>query len=320
MNDLVLHVDAAVARIKDLLEQAEAYARQSRADNTLTAYNYDWRDFSCWCQRHGCQALPATPETVAAYLTDLAQRLKPSTLERRISAISVAHQAAEVDNPTRSLKIRLTMEGFRRELGTAQEAKEPATLEVLRLMLAELPEGLLGVRDRALLLVGFAGAFRRSELVGLDVEDIAFVTDGMVVTLRRSKTDQEGQGRKLGIPYGSSRETCPVRALRAWLEASQIASGPIFRPVDRHANVRPTRLSGKAVALVVKRYVAAAGFDPEGYAGHSLRAGLATSAAAAGVSERAIMQQTGHKSERMVRKYIREGSLFRDNAAGKVGL
>jgi len=182
------------------------------------------------------------------------------------------------------------------------------------------PTSLIGVRDRALLLVGFAGAFRRSELVSLDVADVAFGADGLIVQLRRSKTDQEGEGRKVGLPFGSNPLTCPVRAVRAWLDVAVIVRGPIFRPVDRHGNVAGTQLTDQSVALVVKRCAKAAGLDPRRYAGHSLRSGLATAAAMADVSERAIMAQTGHKSLPMVRRYIRDGSLFRRNAAAAVGL
>jgi integrase len=212
------------------------------------------------------------------------------------------------------------MEGVRRSLGTAPAQKAAATVDIVRQMVDGLGEDVQGLRDRALLLVGFAGAFRRSELVGLDVEDVAFTSNGLVILLRRSKSDQEGVGHKKGLPYGSSPATCPVRALRAWLDASGVAEGPIFRGVDRHGNIKASRLSPRTVALVVKRVAEAAGLDPTEFAGHSLRAGLATSAAAAGVSERIIMQQTGHRSVQMVRRYIREGSLFRENAAGKVGL
>ena len=177
-----------------------------------------------------------------------------------------------------------------------------------------------GCRDRALLLLGFAGALRRSELVGLDVADVTEGTDGLTVHLRRSKTDQEGAGRTVGIPYGSNPATCPVRAWRAWLEVSGVAEGAAFRPVDRHGHIGGTRLSAQAVALVLKRHAARAGIDPGEVAAHSLRAGLATSAAAAGVPERVIAEQTGHRGTAMLRRYIREGSLFRENAASAVGL
>jgi integrase len=187
-------------------------------------------------------------------------------------------------------------------------------------MLQGLGSDPAGCRDRALLPLGFAGALRRSELVGLDVDNVCEGTDGLKVHLRRSKTDQEGAGRTLGIPYGSSPVTCPVRAWRAWLEVSGITEGHAFRPVDRHGRIGPRRLSAQAVALVLKRHAARAGLDPAEVAGHSLRAGLATSAAAIGVPERVIAEQTGHKGTAMLRRYIREGSLFRENAAGAVGL
>jgi integrase len=178
-------------------------------------------------------------------------------------------------------------------------------------MLERLPGTRVGLSDRALLLVGFAGAFCRAELVSLDVADLEFSSAGLIVALRKSKTDQEGKSRRLGIPFGSSEATCPVRSLQAWLETARIQEGPIFRPLDRFQRVRPTRLSAERVALIVKRRAKAVGLDPARYAGHSLRAGLATSAAAAGASERVIMSQTGHRSADMVRRYIREGSLFR---------
>jgi integrase len=211
-------------------------------------------------------------------------------------------------------------QGIRRTKGTAQHGKAPARTQEVRAMVGTCGEDLLGVRDRALLLLGFAGAFRRSELVGLDVEDLSFGRDGLTVTLRRSKTDQEGAGQKVGAPYGSTPATCPVRNLRAWLDAAHVTAGPVFRGVDRWGHVSAAGLTDKAVALVVKRHAEAAGLDPAQYAGHSLRAGLATAAAEAGVPERVITAQTRHRSLPMVRRYIRDGSLFRENAAAAVGL
>jgi integrase len=263
-------------------------------------------------------ALPATPETVTLYVSDLAGRCRVATLTRRLSAISQAHQIAGHEPPTSAAAVRTVMAGIRRIKGTAPNTKAATLTGDIRAMVAALPDGLLGVRDRALLLVGFAGAFRRSELVGLDRPDLEFTQEGLTVTLRRSKSDQDGQGRKVGIPYGSNPETCPIRAVQAWLEAAAISEGPVFRGVSRHGKVQG-RLSGYAVALIVKRYAAAGGLDPARYAGHSLRAGLATAAAIGGASERAIMNQTGHKSVTMVRRYIRDGSLFRENAASKTG-
>lgn len=310
----------ALARLEEITAQARDYAGQAKAPATLRAYRSDWQHFTTWCAARELQPLPATPHTVALYLSDLAAARKASTLQRRISAISQAHQAAGHDSPTQTAVVRSVMAGIRRVKGTAPAQKAPAVTDLLRRMVATLPAGLLGIRDRALLLIGFAGAFRRSELVSLDAGDVELTDDGLVVHLRRSKTDQEGAGRRIGIPYGSNPDTCPVRALRAWLEASGIAAGPLFRSVNRHGQLQPGRLCDKAVALVVKRAARAAGLDPARYAGHSLRAGLATAAAAAGVSERSIMAQTGHRSVNMVRRYIREGSLFRENAAAAVGL
>lgn len=303
-----------------LERQAQDFRDASKADNTKRAYRADWADFLAWCQATGRQALPATAETLCLYLTDRAATCKVSTLQRRLSAISQAHQVAGHGTPTTHPGVRATWQGIRRVKGTAPEGKAPALTADVRAMVGTLFADLLGARDRALLLVGFAGAFRRSELVGLNREDVAIGLQGVTVTLRRSKTDQEGAGRQVGIPYGSRAATCPVRALTRWLEASGITEGPLFRSVNRHGQLQAGRLSDRAVALVVKRCAASAGLDAKRYAGHSLRAGLATSAAAAGVGEKAIMDQTGHRSVQMVRRYIRRGSLFQNNAAGMVGL
>jgi integrase len=211
--------------------------------------------------------------------------------------------------------VRTVLAGIKRTHGTAQAAKAPLLPDDLRLMVAELGESLGDRRDRALLLLGFAGAFRRGELVGLDVGDVQIRREGLVVTLRRSKTDQEGAGQLRGIPRGRHKETCPVRALEAWIKAAAISEGPLFRPVDKAGQVSPRRLAAFHVARLVKRLAEAVGLDPADYGGHSLRAGLATAAAAAGAEERDIMRQTGHKTEKMVRKYIRGAKLFDKNAA-----
>jgi integrase len=212
------------------------------------------------------------------------------------------------------------MKGIRRTKGTAPEQKTAALTDDIRAMVDGTDAGLIGCRDRALILLGFASAFRRSELVELDVDDCAFGKDGLTVTLRRSKTDQQGAGRKVGIPYGANPDTCPVRTLRDWTEQAGIDGGPLFRSISRHGQVGPGRLSGIDVARVVKKLAERAGLDPAKYAGHSLRAGHATTAAIGGASERSIMNQTGHRSVQMVRRYIRDGSLFRENSAGKLGL
>jgi site-specific recombinase XerD len=299
---------------------AREFARRSKAENTLRGYQSDWRDFCRWCEVHALCPLPANAEPVASYIAECAGHLKVGSIQRRLNAIAEAHKAMGLESPTHTASVRNTMKGIRRTLGTAQAQKAAALTDDVRAMLDVTDAGIIGARDRAVILLGFAGAFRRSELVALDVADCVFSRDGLTVTLRRSKTDQEGQGRKLGIPYGSNPDTCPVRIAQAWLEQSGIVDGPLFRSITRHGTVQPRRLSGIDVARIVKKLAKRAGLDAAKYAGHSLRAGHATSAAIAGASERSIMAQTGHRSVQMVRRYIRDASLFRENSAGKLGL
>jgi integrase len=303
-----------------LPEQVCEYIRASKAESTVRGYSADWRDFCAWSEAHGLRPLPATPEAIAAYIAECAGRLKAGSIQRRLNAIAEAHKATGLESPTHSPIVRNTMKGIRRTLGTAPVQKAAALTDDIRAMVESADAGLIGLRDRALILLGFAGAFRRSELVGLDAEDCAFGKDGLTVTLRRSKTDQDGAGRKVGIPYGANPETCPVRTHRDWIEQAGIDGGPLFRSINRHGQVQPRRLSGIDVARIVKKLARRAGLDPAKYAGHSLRAGHATAAAIAGASERSIMNQTGHRSVQMVRRYIRDGSLFRENSAGKLGL
>jgi len=300
----------------------EHYMRQARASNTWRAYRADWEHFSGWCATRELASIPSDPETVALYLAEHADLLKVATLQRRLCAINKVHKAAGCASPASmaNARVRETWRGIRRVKGLAQQVKAPVLTADLRQMVAELPAGLQGARDRALLLLGFSGAFRRSELVALNIEDLEFREDGLVITLHRSKTDQEGAGRQIGIPYGSDPTTCPFRAARAWLKAAALEAGALFRGVDRHGRLGGTRLSDKSVALVVKRYATAIGKDASHFAGHSLRAGLVTAAAMAGASERSIMAQTGHRSTAMVRRYVRNASLFQDNAAAKTGL
>jgi integrase len=305
-----------------LLAQAEASFQAARAGSTLRAYAHDWQQFRSWCEQSGFIALPAIPQALILYSTDLVKNSgrKLNTLSRRLAAVSQMHQQAGFESPTRSWAVKQFLQGLRREVGVAPARKRPVLVADLKRILAGLPASLLARRDRALLLLGFTGAFRRSELVGLNAEDLEETSDGLIVTVRRSKTDQEGQGRKVGIPRGTDPATCVLRALEQWRTAARIDSGPLFRVVNRHGRVLEKRLSAEAVALVVKRRVEPLGYDPAQFAGHSLRAGLATSAAAAGKSERAIMLQTGHRSVTTVRRYIRDGNLFRENAADKIGL
>jgi site-specific recombinase XerD len=313
---------AAATDLIRLADETRAFLIAAKAENTLRAYRADWGHFQAWCGRHALSHLPATPETVALYITDLAASHKPATLRRRLTVIGRAHQTAGHPSPASMHQplVSETLKGIRRTLGTAQDGKRPLSTGDVLAMVDALPDTLQGVRDRALLLVGFAGGFRRSELAGLQIADIAVENDGLAIVLRRSKTDQEGQGRRVGIPYGSRPETCAVHAYREWVVAAALRDGPVFREIDRHGRVQGKALHKDSVGMIVKRAAGRAGFDPADYAGHSLRAGLATQAYLNGANELAIMKQTGHRSLATVRKYIREGSLFRDNAAAKLGL
>ena len=306
----------ALVAVQDAHEKARDYVSHSKAASTLKAYRTDWRDFETWCAASGLTALPAAPETVALYLAARADTLKPASLGRRLAAISKAHSSAGYESPAsmRHAPVSETFKGIKRVKGVAQTRKSPLLATQLIRAIATMRVDLVGLRDRVLLLVGFAGAFRRSELVALEVADVEMVEDGLTITLRRSKTDQEGAGRKIGIPRGSTPETCPLRALRAWMEAANITEGPLFRSVNRHGHIGG-RLSAKHVAISVKQAAAAVSLDAKSFAGHSLRAGLVTSAAIHGRSDRSIMNQTGHQSVAMVQRYVRDAQLFRDNAA-----
>jgi len=322
-SEIVPASSGEIASLCDLEDAVRDYASASKARNTRRAFRADLADFTLWCVDHALERLPAAPETAAFYISALAQAdARASTIQRRLSALSQAHQLAGHDpSPTQEPLVRTTMAGILRTLGMAPTQKAPALTADVRRMVATCPEDTrAGARDRALLLLGFAGGFRRSELVALDVADCEQTTDGLRIRITRSKTDQEGAGDEKGVPFGQHPGTCPIRALRAWREAADIAEGALFRPVNRHDLVQEGRLSDRGVALVVKRAAARAGLDPTKYAGHSLRAGLATAAAAGGAPEQAIMKQTGHRSVVMVRRYIRSGSLFHENAAAYVGL
>jgi integrase len=309
------------SELNRLSDSVKKYLISSHADNTRRAYATDWRHFTAWCSRHDFTALPCAPETLMLYLTESVEAgYKISTIQRRLSAISVAHQAAEIASPIDDMHVRMLWRGIRRKHGIAVKGALPITIPELRAMMEHIPDTIQGFRDRTLILIGFAGAFRRSELVSLDVEDLTFQREGIVILLRHSKTDQEGEGRKIAIPYGSRLETCPVRAMQDWLAVSRIEQGAIFRRVNKGDRVEKSRLTGDAVAKIIKRAIQNAGLDPTHFSGHSLRAGFATAAAQAGVDERNIQRQTGHKSVAVLRGYIRDGNLFRQNAAADVGL
>lgn len=303
-----------------VLDQARAYAAYSYARNTRLAYANDWKLFKLWCAEQQRRPLPATPETVLGYVVTLAEKRSVATIDRRLCGIAFYHRQERMADPTNDPEVEVTMRGIRRAKGTAANGKAPITTSLLRRLLTQCPATLCGQQARALLLLGYAGAFRRSELVALTITDIQFVDAGMIVTVRRSKTDQEGIGYTKGIPFGQDEVTCPVRALRAWMAVATITTGYLFRALDGHGRVREQPLPSYGVARTVQWPIKEVGLDPKQYGGHSLRSGLVTAAAQAGVQERIIMQQTGHTDVRSLRRYIRDGSLFRENAAAQVGL
>lgn len=294
----------------DLPPEVLTYVRDSRSVSTRLAYASDLQHFMTWGG-----TIPASPEMIASYLASQAMHLSPATLNRRLASIAVAHGAKGYPSPTSSELVRSVLKGIKRTKGTAQAQAKPLLRDDLFLILDAIGHSHKDMRDKALLLLGFAGGFRRSELVGLNVSDIEHVRQGIIVTLCRSKVDQEGQGRKIGIPHGRTRH-CPVRALETWLQQSTITEGPVFRPINRHGHTAPVRLSGEAVSEIIKERLRKAGIDPEGYSGHSLRSGFVTSAAVTGVATWRIRKQTGHASDVMLNRYVRDGELFTDNAAG----
>lgn len=311
--------------LDDLILKAREFAAASKAASTRRAIGSDWRDFDGWCQEHRLASLPASPETVALYLTDRASTLAPQTLTRRLTAITQAHRAAGYVSglspaSTKQPVVGAVLHGIRRVKGVAQHGKEALLTEQIRALTATCGDDLQGLRDRALLLVGFAGAFRRSEIVTIDHGNLDFTEDGVVIRIGRSKTDQVGAGRVVGIPFGADPEMCPVRALARWLAAAAITSGPVFRAVDQMGRVAPRPMHPDSVAYIIKRAARRAGLDDEVLAGHSLRSGHVTQAARNGVGERVIMDQTGHKSPATLRRYIRQGRLFLENAAAGLGL
>jgi integrase len=321
-NDAMLRDVIAVESLvsaSELAASARAFAQAATSEATRRAYRHQWSAFERWCGARGLLALPAAPATVALYLSELAEAgRKVATVEQALAAIAAAHGVAGHPSPRGDSRLRTVMRGIRRMKGVAQRQATPLLAGQLRAMLDALPDSRRGVRDRALLLMGFVGAFRRGELVALAVEDVVFADDGLEVLVRRSKVDQEGRGRKVALPYSGVSLVCPVRALRAWLDVAGIEAGPLFREVTRHGKVSAVALSGRSVSRVVKRAAHAAELEPAAYSGHSLRAGFATVAAARGKPERAIMRQTGHRSVAMVHRYIRDAELWSNNAA--VGL
>jgi site-specific recombinase XerD len=295
------------------IERAADYAKQAAALNTRRGYRADFEAFRSWCAARGVSPLPATPETVAGFLAAQAEAGRASaTIGRRISAISYAHRLAGHGTLTSSNIVKITLKGIRRTIGAAPAKKAPAVAEIMRSMADVIPPGTGGARDRALLLLGFGGAFRRSELIGLDVADLQFEEAGLRVTIRHTKTDQEAVGQTIAIARGAA--ACPVEAVRDWLQAAGITEGPVFRPVDKAGNVAATRLTGKSVNVLVKDYAKHIGVDPKTLSAHSLRSGFLTSAARRGASVWNMQEVSRHKSIDVLSGYIRDAKLFESHA------
>ena len=298
-----------ITDVKNLELETLKNLKSSKATNTLRAYKADYKDFAAFCIKHGFRSMPTEPKILALYLTHLSQTSKFSTLKRRLASISVIHKLSGHYIDTKHPMITENLMGIKRAKGSYQKAKKPILINDLKLIIDVINKDKnekRKFRNKALILVGFAGGFRRSELVEIQFEDIDFVQEGVKIFIKRSKTDQSGEGMTKGIPYFNNAEYCPVISLKHWIEKSMIESGKIFD------------MSDKSVALTVKKYTAIAGLDPNKYSGHSLRSGFATSAAELGAEERSIMAMTGHKTSQMVRRYIQEANLFKNNALNKI--
>jgi len=299
-----------VTDIKSLELETLKNLRQSKSSNTLRAYQSDYKDFAAFCAKNGFSSMPTEPRILALYLTHLSSGCKFSTLKRRIASISVVHKLKGHYIDTKHPLIIENLLGIKRVKGSNQKAKKPILINDLKLIIkainASKEKYIRKLRDKTIILVGFSGGFRRSELVSIDYEDIEFVSEGVKIFIKRSKTDQSGEGMIKAIPYFDNEEFCPVKTLRLWITQSSISSGKIFN------------ISDKSVVLIIKKYANLAGLDSEKYAGHSLRSGFATSTAESGAEERNIMAMTGHKTTQMVRRYIKEANLFKNNALNKI--
>ena len=316
MNDLITD-------IKALKEETLLNLQNSKASNTVRAYKSDFNDFGLFCTQNGFKSLPSEPKVVSLYLTHLSTKeAKMSTLKRRLVSIGVIHKLKGYYLDTKHPSIIENIMGIKRRKGTNQKGKKPLLINNLKKIInvidEEKKEKIKNLRDRSIILIGFSGGFRRNEIVSLDYHDLDFVTEGLKINLRRSKTDQFGEGMVKGIPYFDSSQYCPVISLQKWIEISKISSGPLFRRFTKGSNLSESRLTDQTVALIIKKYLKLAGIESKNYSGHSLRSGFATSAAESGAEERSIMAMTGHKSTEMVRRYIKEVNLFKNNALSKI--
>ena len=316
MNDIITD-------IKALKEETLLNLQSSKASNTVRAYKSDFNDFGLFCVKNGFKSLPTEPKIVSLYLTYLSTKQnKISTLKRRLVSIGVIHKIKGYYLDTKHPSIIENIMGIKRRKGSIQKGKKPLLINNLKELIKVIDEQdkkeIKKLRDRTIILIGFSGGFRRNEIVSLDYDDLDFVPEGLKINIKRSKTDQFGEGFIKALPYFDNSQYCPVVSLKNWIEISRISSGPVFRRFIKGSKLSENRLTDQTVALLIKEYLNLAGIDSKEYSGHSLRSGFATSAAESGVEERSIMAMTGHKSTEMVRRYIKDANLFKNNALNKI--
>ena len=312
-----------ITDIKALQEETLLNLKSSKANNTIRAYKSDFNDFGLFCAQNGFKSLPSEPKIISLYLTHLSTKnVKMSTLKRRLVSIGVIHKLKGHYLDTKHPSIIENIMGIKRRKGSVQKGKKPLLINNLKLLInvidKENHEELMRLRDRSIILIGFSGGFRRNEIVSLDFDDLDFVSEGLKIYLKRSKTDQFGEGSVKALPYFENTKYCPVISLKKWIEISNIESGPLFRRFSKGSKLTNNRLTDQTVALLIKKYLKVGGIENKNYSGHSLRSGFATSAAESGAEERNIMAMTGHKSPEMVRRYIKEANLFKNNPLNKI--
>ena len=316
MNDIITD-------IKALQEETLLNLQSSKATNTIRAYKSDFKDFGLFCAQNGFKSLPSEPKVVSLYLTYLSTKdAKMSTLKRRLVSIGVIHKIKGHYLDTKHPSIIENIMGIKRRKGSVQKGKKPLLINNLKLLINVIDqqkcEEIKKLRDRSIILIGFSGGFRRNEIVALNYDDLDFVHEGLKLSIRRSKTDQFGEGMIKALPYFDNSKYCPVISLKNWIDTSKIKAGSLFRRLTKGSRLSDNRLTDQTVALLIKKYLQLAGIDSKNYSGHSLRSGFATSAAESGAEERSIMTMTGHKSTEMVRRYIKEANLFKNNALNKI--
>ena len=316
-------MNSIITDIKALHEETLLNLKSSKANNTIKAYKSDFNDFGLFCAQNGFKSLPSEPKIISLYLTHLSTKnVKMSTLKRRLVSIGVIHKLKGHYLDTKHPSIIENVMGIKRRKGSIQTGKKPLLINNLKVIINVIDElkieEIKKLRDRSIILIGFSGGFRRNEIVSLDYDDLDFVSEGLKINLRRSKTDQFGEGSVKGLPYFNKSQYCPVLSLKKWISMSNIKSGPLFRRFSKGSKLTENRLTDQTVALIIKKYLNLAGLDSKNYSGHSLRSGFATSAAESGVEERSIMAMTGHKSTEMVRRYIKEANIFKNNALNKI--